>query len=72
MLFCLLFEPTDKICFVCNADQATNLDLMTGWQILKAIDAFVGVRQRKQIEQDIDGRKHPQKEAVADEVAADR
>ena len=45
---------------------------MVRWQILQAINALIDVRQRKQIEKYINGRKHPQQETVADEVAAER
>ena len=50
VLFCPLLEPATEVDLVRDADQAPHLVLMIGWQILQAIDAFVGVRQREQVE----------------------
>src|SRR5215467_9823995 len=37
---------------------------------LEAINAFVDVRQREQVQQNIDGGKHPKKEPISKEIAS--
>ena len=66
------FDLADQVGVVGEPHQSPHFILIVRRQIFQAIDALIDIRQRQQIKQNIDGRQHPDKEAIADEIAAQR
>src|SRR5262245_17938108 len=65
-------QLTDKVLVFRDRYQALHLVLIRGRQILQPIDAFVDVRQRQQIQQNIERRQKPGPKSVANEIAPHR
>src|SRR5262245_26936401 len=67
--FSAFLQLTDKVLVFRDRYQALYLVLVRGRQILQPIDAFVDVRQRQQIQQNIEWGQKPGPEPVANEIA---
>src|SRR3984893_2100135 len=70
VLFRPLLDLADEIGVVRGLDQALDFVLMARRHVLEAINALVEVGQREQIQQNIDGRQHPEKDTIAEEIAS--
>src|SRR5580700_4436531 len=72
MLLRSLLDPADEVGCVRDLNQTPHIVLIVRRQIFQTINALVDVRQRKQIQYNINGGQHPDEEAVADEIASER
>src|SRR5471032_1912240 len=72
VLFRPLLDPANEIGVNRPLDQTVDFILVARRHVLKAIDALVDVGQREDIQENVDRREHPKKDAIAEKILAYR
>jgi hypothetical protein len=70
--FGTFIEARDEVLPLGTFDQPLHLIAMIARQLLKAVNPFVDMGQRQQVEQRIERRQQPKQHVVAEEIQAER